>query len=113
MVSALQHRGAKCYSALITLSFDPTVVVLDMTNSNYLNATNVTTQNVSGINYTNGITFEVEPISSTIVRFYKNNVSQNYTYPITNNRYLPIGIFLIAKKIVNMYKNKFIITQTI
>ena len=56
-----------------------------MTNSNYLNATNVTTQNIGGIDYINGITFEIEPISSTVVRFYKNDVSQDYTYPITNN----------------------------
>lgn len=75
---------SKCSSATITISFDPNVVILDMTNSNYLNATNVTTTTIDGTTYINGMTFNVEPISSTVVRFYKKDVTQNYTYPITN-----------------------------
>lgn len=74
----------KCYSALITLKFDPNVVLLDMTNTNYLNATNVTTKKINGSNYLNSLTFKVEPISSTVVRFYKVDVTKDYTYPITN-----------------------------
>lgn len=74
----------KCYSALITLKFDPNIVLLDMTNTNYLNATNVTTKRINGSNYLNGLTFKVEPISSTVVRFYKVDVTKDYTYPITN-----------------------------
>lgn len=76
---------AKCYSAIITLSFDPRVVLLDMTDTNYLNATNVTTTTIDGGNYINGITFRVEPISSAVVRFYKVDVTQDYTYPIVNS----------------------------
>lgn len=75
---------SKCYSALITLKFDPNVVLLDMTNTNYLNATNVTTKEINGSNYINSLTFKVEPISSTVVRFYKVDITQDYTYPITN-----------------------------
>ena len=76
---------AKCSSAIITISFDPNTVLLDMTNSNYLNATNVTKTSISGSNYISGMTFEMEPISSTIVRFYKKNASEDYTYPIVNS----------------------------
>ncbi len=75
---------SKCYSALITLKFDPNIVLLDMTNTNYLNATNVTTKEINGSNYLNSLTFKVEPISSTVVRFYKVDITQDYTYPITN-----------------------------
>lgn len=76
---------AKCYSALITLSFDPNKVLLDMTNTNYLNAISTTTTNIDGSNYINGMTFKVEPISSAVVRFYKIDVSKDYTYPIINS----------------------------
>lgn len=76
---------AKCYSAIITLEFDPRVVLLDMTNTNYLNAVDVKTISMNGGNYINGITFNVEPISSAVVRFYKVDVSKDYTYPIVNS----------------------------
>ena len=79
------ENKAKCYSTQITLSFDPKIVVLDMTNENYLKATNVTTTNIDGTSYINGMTFNIEPISSVVVRFYKKDVSKNYTYPITNS----------------------------
>lgn len=75
----------KCYSALITLQFDPEEVLLDMTNTNYLNATDVKKTYINGSNYINEITFKVEPISSAVVRFYKMDVSKDYTYPIVNS----------------------------
>lgn len=75
----------KCYSALITLKFNPKEILLDMTNTNYLNATETTTTNINGSNYINGMTFKVEPISSAVVRFYKLDVTKDYTYPIKNS----------------------------
>lgn len=75
----------KCYSALITLKFNPKEILLDMTNTNYLNATKTTTTNINGSNYINGMTFKVEPISSAVVRFYKLDVTKDYTYPIKNS----------------------------
>ncbi|MGN1327530.1 MAG: hypothetical protein ACI4VQ_05615 [Clostridia bacterium] len=89
-----EENKNKCYSALITLEFDPEEVVLDMTNTNYLNATQVTTKNVNGINYINGITFKVEPISSAVVRFYKSDVTKDYTYPIVN----PTSIITVTSR---------------
>ena len=56
-----------------------------MTNENYINATNISTTTINGIDYINGMTFNIDPISSAIVRFYKTDVSQDYTYPIVNN----------------------------
>ncbi len=75
----------KCKSALITLTFDPNTVVLDMTSEYYLNATNYTTTTINGNEYINSITFNVEAISSAQVKFYKIDATRNYTYPITNN----------------------------
>ena len=75
----------KCYSALITLKFDPKKVLLDMTNTNYLNAISTKTTKINGSNYISEITFKVEPISSAVVRFYKQDVTKDYTYPIINS----------------------------
>lgn len=71
---------AKCYSARITLTFDPRVVVIDTTSNLFKNAT-YTTTNVDGVLYVSSVTFDVESLSSTIIRFYKKNVSNDYTYP--------------------------------
>ena len=74
----------KCYSAYITLKFDPNVVRLDLTNPSYLTKTNETTELIDGNSYINGYTFKMEAISSQMVRFYKVNTSNNYTYPLVN-----------------------------
>ena len=80
------ENKAKCYSALITLEFDPKEILQDMTNTNYLNSINTTTTNIDGSNYINSMTFKVEPISSAVVRFYKVDVNKDYTYPIINSK---------------------------
>ena len=79
------ENKAKCKSALITLSFNPNDVVLDMTSEYFQNATNYTTTTINGNEYINSVTFNVEAISSAQVKFYKIDASRNYTYPITNN----------------------------
>ena len=76
---------SKCLSAEITLQFDPSVVILDMTNTAYLKAKNYTTTSIDGYDYINSITFNIDSESSEMVKFYKANVNENYTYPIENN----------------------------
>ena len=76
---------AKCKSALVTLKFDPNVVVLDMTSPSYLKATNYTTQKINNYDYINSITFNVDAISSEFVKFYKVDATKDYTYPFVNN----------------------------
>lgn len=83
-MSLSDTNKAKCYSAKVTITFDPNVIVLDMINTNYLNAINVTNTTVNYFNYINGMTFKVDALSSTKVRFYKKDVTQNYTYPNTS-----------------------------
>ena len=78
---------ALCYSARVTISFNPNTCVMDITDSHYIKAAangNTTTTQITkdGHTYTyvNGLTFDVNPLSSTSVRFYKNDVTQDYTY---------------------------------
>ena len=75
---------AKCASAVITLGFDPSEVVLDTTSDIMKHATYDTTV-YDGVDYINEIEFNVEPLTSIEVRFYKRDSSENYTYPIINN----------------------------
>ncbi|MBQ8659273.1 MAG: hypothetical protein IJ475_00335 [Bacilli bacterium] len=75
---------AKCAGAIITLSFDPNKYKLDLTNPAYLNNIGYTTTNIDGYKYVNSITFSVDPETSTLVKFYKMDVSKDNTYPITN-----------------------------
>ena len=78
-----QADKAKCASALVTLTFDPSDVILDTTSDIMKNAT-YTTSLYNGINYISTITFKVDVMTSMDIRFYKWDRSQNYTYPITN-----------------------------
>ena len=78
---------ALCYSARVTIAFDPNVCVMDMTDSHYIKAasenktdkTNITKNGVS-YTYVNELTFDMNALSSTSVRFYKNNVQNDYSY---------------------------------
>ncbi len=72
-------------SALITLSFDPHVVLLDLTSEFYQDAVSHTEIEINGYQYINSITFKVDPISSEMIRFYKKDASMNYTYPYGTN----------------------------
>lgn len=72
-------------SALITLSFDPNIVLLDLTSEFYQDAISHTEVEINGYQYVNSITFKVDPISSEMIRFYKKDASMNYTYPYGTN----------------------------
>jgi hypothetical protein len=74
----------KCASAVITLTFDPSVVVMD-TTSDILKKATYQTSNYNGVDYISSITFNIDVLTSEEIRFYKRNVSNNYTYPIVNN----------------------------
>ena len=78
---------AKCYSAIVTLTFDPTVLFLDMTDDDYLNrlSTNYQEQTINGHNYVKKFSFKVNATSTSTILFYKDDITMNYTYPIVNN----------------------------
>lgn len=79
--SLTDEQKKKCYSALVTIKFDPNVVLFDLTNDEYQNATNIEKTTYNGTSYISSITFPIEPISSNSVRFYKIDTSKDYTYP--------------------------------
>ncbi len=79
------EEKAKCASALLTMSFSPNILRLDMTNYYYQNKLSETTQNIGGFAYVNSFTFAVASQTSVAIKFYKLQVNQNYTYPITTN----------------------------
>ena len=83
---ALTSNKEKCAAARITLSFDPTLFRLDMTNEAYSNMVRSTTTNLSdGYAYLNSITFNMDAVSSASVRFFKLHTDRNYTYPYVTN----------------------------
>lgn len=74
----------KCYSAEITITFDPNEILIDSTDKNYLRAKNLGYINLNGFNYVNKIIIEIEALSSENIRFYKKDKTKDYTYPIIN-----------------------------
>ena len=78
------ENKAKCTSALIKLTFNPNVILVDVTSDFYSNAYTYTTQQIDGKPYINSITFGVDRASSISIRFYKANAASNYTYPYNN-----------------------------
>lgn len=83
--SLSEANQAKCALPLITLTFNPSVVILDMTSTAYLNAESYTTTQIDGYNYVNSISFRIALESSEVVKFYKAASNMDYTYPIVNN----------------------------
>lgn len=76
----------KCASAVITLSFDPTILRLDMTNEAFLQAISTNSDIMSdGYDYIDSVTFGIEALSSNSIRFYKLNTNHDYTYPFVTN----------------------------
>lgn len=84
-LSLTEAQKAKCYSSIVTINFDPTKILLDITNENYQKATNVTTTTIDGKTYVNGFTLAIDAISSVDLRFYKVDPSKDYTYPNSSN----------------------------
>ena len=72
---------AKCYSVLVTIEFDPKEILFDITNELYKEASNIETTVIDGMTYIKALTFSIEASSSKDIRFYKVDVSSDYTYP--------------------------------
>ena len=67
-------------AANVTLAYNPTVVLLDMTSHFYLNSTATLTQPIGTYNYINSVTSSVGSLSTTSVKFYKVDATQDYSY---------------------------------
>lgn len=85
-LSLSEDKKMKCASSVITLSFDPNILRLDMTNDEYLKSLAETYIEIDGYDYINSVTFGIDAISSNAVRFYKINKNEDYSYPfVTDN----------------------------
>ena len=80
-----QADKEKCSSSIITLTYNPRVVLLDMTSEAYQEAVAMQTEVINGYNYVNSISFKIDALSSKMIKFYKLDTTQNYTFPIINN----------------------------
>lgn len=80
-----EENQARCYSSIVTIEFDPNEILLDITNENYKKLIETETTLINGKKYISSITLPIDAISSTDLRFYKVDVSEDYTYPNTNN----------------------------
>lgn len=76
----------KCTSSLISISFDPNIIILDTTSPilNGVKESDISTVEIDGTSYISGIKFKMDALSSQAIRFYKKNPNKNYTYPIVN-----------------------------
>lgn len=72
--------NSQSVGANVTLSYDPNVVLLDMTSRFRLNSAGNTNSQLNGYNYFNSITSYVESLSTTTVKFYKEDATQDYSY---------------------------------
>lgn len=84
-LNLIDEKKKKCASATVNLKFNPNDLLIDMTSNAYLKSKVKTTTLINNYDYINGITFYIDAISSEYIRFYKTNISKNYTYPNDNN----------------------------
>lgn len=83
-LSLSDENKAKCASSIITLTFDPDVILLDMTSDAYLNNVGIETVKINNYNYVKSISFKIDALASQMVKFYKADTTKNYTFPIEN-----------------------------
>ena len=79
------NNKEKCASAIVTLTFDPTKILLDMTSQEYQEAESVVKQTINNHEYIKSISFKIDVLSSKQIKFYKIDTTKDYTYPNNNN----------------------------
>ena len=84
--SLTEENKNKCFSAIVTVQYDPEELMVDMTNSLYLHhlPTNYQEQTMNGSQYVSKFSFKVNASSSSEIIFYKEDITENYTYPLVN-----------------------------
>ena len=76
-----------CYSAIVTLTFNPSELELDSTSNTYNFRENspFETSIINGHRYVRKYSFKIGPTTSEKVLFYKKDIGADYTYPIVNS----------------------------
>lgn len=82
-----EENRAKCFSANVTVEFDPHDLFVDMTNKYFLARLSDSYEetNINGYNWVKKFKFEMPPASSSSIMFYKNDITKDYTYPLVNS----------------------------
>lgn len=78
---------ANCFSAIVTVEFDPKVLFCDLTNNLYINrlSNNYEEETIDGYKYVKKFSFKMNASSNRNIIFYKDDITKNYTYPIVND----------------------------
>ena len=78
-----EDEKQNCISKEVTISFDPSKARIDLSSESYLSCDTEKIQNqtINGVEYVSQITFPMEALSSQLIRFYKVNAQDDYTYP--------------------------------
>ena len=64
-----------------TLTFDPRELRLDLNDEIYVNKISAETTTINGNEYVNKIVFNLDKESAKNIKFYKVDMSRDYTYP--------------------------------
>lgn len=81
----LELVNAENTAAQITLTFDPKELRLDLNDDIYVNKISEETSIVNGKNYVKKVVFNMDKESAKNIKFYKVDISQDYTYPKGGN----------------------------
>ena len=79
-LSLSEENKRKCYSARVNINFNPENVLIDITNGTYKDGTNVQTTQIDGFTYVDSFSLSIDAITSVNIRFYKTDVTKDYTY---------------------------------
>ncbi|MBS5863386.1 MAG: hypothetical protein KIC54_01690 [Clostridium sp.] len=79
-LSLSEENKRKCYSARVNINFNPENVLIDITNGTYKDGTNVQTTKIDGYTYVDSFSLSIDAITSVNIRFYKTDVTKDYTY---------------------------------
>ncbi|MBQ8043109.1 MAG: hypothetical protein IJ272_03035 [Clostridia bacterium] len=79
----LKLVNTKSETNTLTLSWDPSKVVIDVTHEYYENRNQAkdTYTTVNEVQYVSSITFDMEPEDVKSIVFYKKDINADYTYP--------------------------------
>ena len=85
---------AKCYSAIVKLTFNPNILRLDLTSNTYHNRLSSDYQEttIDGYQYVSKYSFKIDASSNSEIIFYKRDITQNYTYNGVGNSIVTVDV---------------------
>ena len=74
------------------MTFDPNVVRIDTNDDICINKLSGTTTTINGTQYLNKVVFNMNKESSKRIKFYKVDMTKDYSYPSGNSVILSTGL---------------------